>query len=177
MAKPVQSVAQEAVGCAPLREPSAQAPSFFHQSDKEAAGPVCPYQASPQPARRSVDPGIAGSQIHYKMKPSCFFLWPLSAGLAVASVIDRRDPAPAERPGILVARQATSFWNDFSVPVNDAYACTIFSALEWLAFSLIEPAQDITAEAGTRVHVAPEAQGGPLVVCVRRRVRTTEPGH
>ena len=43
-------------------------------------------------------------------------------------------------------------------------ACSAFRSLEWLAYSLIEPTEDFTAEAGTRVFTSARRQGGPVVV-------------
>ena len=56
-------------------------------------------------------------------------------------------------------------WNDFSGPIDGSDACVVFKALEGLAFSLIEPTEDILAEAGTKVFVPANQQSGPLVVC------------
>lgn len=86
------------------------------------------------------------------MRPSQLFF---SIGLASAGVVPRDNK--------LAARQIQT-WNGFSTPVDELDACVVFGALEFLAFELIEPTQGITSEAATQVFVAPELQGGPLVV-------------
>ncbi|CAM1504688.1 Fc.00g022790.m01.CDS01 [Cosmosporella sp. VM-42] len=60
-----------------------------------------------------------------------------------------------------------SSWNDFSAPVNGFDACIVFRALEYLAFSLIEPTGDILSESATRVFLPAGEQNGPLVLDLR----------
>ncbi|KAI9163168.1 hypothetical protein HJFPF1_04767 [Paramyrothecium foliicola] len=60
-----------------------------------------------------------------------------------------------------------TFWNEFSQPINDDVACVAFRSLEWLAYNLIQPTEEITSEAGTRVFVPKHEQGGPLVLNLR----------
>lgn len=113
------------------------------------------------------------------MKPSSFIV-PASLGLANAllngAVVARGEvqrhhghhgQGKAECNSSPRQGLGMTFWNDFSQPINDDVACVAFRGLEWLAYNLIKPTEEITSEAGTRVFVPKYQQSGPLVVSNR----------
>lgn len=107
------------------------------------------------------------------MRVSSLLLWPTAIGLAVGTTIPDKGNKGGKKVDVNIDDdghrtdpRGIHKWNDFSVPVDEDEACVIFSTLEWLALSLIEPVQDITSEAGASVYVPSRYQGGPLVVRV-----------